>query len=173
MEHGTVISLTVNHHQPAWNPSACMLQAANAGSRASTNTVLNRNTAAATPIRRGGRISGLSSQRRRASSTLINGAGQRPATRPQRNRGSGRRVQFVSCYLLHHRPAIVVSATLHRCAGAAPLAFKLCRPLPVTGRWRSSTILRACLGPCLLHKKFCKIFQISRHIESLDVCMKY
>ena len=27
--------------------------------------------------------------------------------------------------------------------------------------------------PCLVPKKFCKIFQILRHIESLDVCMKY
>jgi len=26
---------------------------------------------------------------------------------------------------------------------------------------------------CLVPKKFCKIFQIHRHIESLDVCMKY
>ena len=30
-----------------------------------------------------------------------------------------------------------------------------------------------CLRPCLVPKKFCKIFQIPRHIESLDVCMKY
>ena len=29
------------------------------------------------------------------------------------------------------------------------------------------------LGPCLVSKKFCKIFQIPRHIESLYVCMKY
>jgi hypothetical protein len=28
-------------------------------------------------------------------------------------------------------------------------------------------------GPCLVSKKFCKIFQISRHIKSLDVYMKY
>jgi len=28
-------------------------------------------------------------------------------------------------------------------------------------------------GPCLVPKKFCKIFQIPRHIESLDTCMKY
>ena len=27
--------------------------------------------------------------------------------------------------------------------------------------------------PCLVPNKFCKIFQIFRHIESLDVCMKY
>ena len=27
--------------------------------------------------------------------------------------------------------------------------------------------------PCLVPKKFCKIFQIPRHIESLDVCMEY
>ena len=27
--------------------------------------------------------------------------------------------------------------------------------------------------PCLVLKKICKIFQIFRHIESLDVCMKY
>jgi len=27
--------------------------------------------------------------------------------------------------------------------------------------------------PCLVPQKFCKIFQIPRHIESLDVCMKY
>jgi len=30
-----------------------------------------------------------------------------------------------------------------------------------------------CLRPCLVPKKFCKIFQISSHIESLDTCMKY
>jgi len=29
------------------------------------------------------------------------------------------------------------------------------------------------LRPCLVPKKFCKIFQISCHIESLDTCMKY
>ena len=29
------------------------------------------------------------------------------------------------------------------------------------------------LGPCLVHKKFCKIFQILRHIKSLDACIKY
>jgi len=28
-------------------------------------------------------------------------------------------------------------------------------------------------GPCLVPKKFYKIFQISRHIESLDACMYY
>jgi hypothetical protein len=27
--------------------------------------------------------------------------------------------------------------------------------------------------PCLVPKKFCKIFQIPRHIESLDTCIKY
>jgi hypothetical protein len=29
------------------------------------------------------------------------------------------------------------------------------------------------LGPCLVPQKFYKIFQIPRHIESLDVCMEY
>jgi hypothetical protein len=29
------------------------------------------------------------------------------------------------------------------------------------------------LRPCLVPRKFCKIFQISRHIESLDTCMKH
>ena len=29
------------------------------------------------------------------------------------------------------------------------------------------------LGPCLLPKKFCKIFQIPRHIKSLDACIEY
>ena len=29
------------------------------------------------------------------------------------------------------------------------------------------------LRPCLVPQKFCKIFQIPRHIESLDVCMEY
>ena len=28
-------------------------------------------------------------------------------------------------------------------------------------------------GPCLVLQIFCKIFQILRHIESLDVCMKH
>ena len=27
--------------------------------------------------------------------------------------------------------------------------------------------------PCLVPRKFCKIFHIPRHIESLDACMKY
>jgi hypothetical protein len=27
--------------------------------------------------------------------------------------------------------------------------------------------------PCLVLKKICKIFQISRHIKSLDACIKY
>jgi hypothetical protein len=27
--------------------------------------------------------------------------------------------------------------------------------------------------PCLVSQKFCKIFQIPRHIESLNTCMKY
>jgi hypothetical protein len=30
-----------------------------------------------------------------------------------------------------------------------------------------------CLRPCLVSRKFCKIFQIPRHIESLDTCMKH
>ena len=29
------------------------------------------------------------------------------------------------------------------------------------------------LGPCLISRKFCKIFQIFRYIEYLDVCMEY
>jgi hypothetical protein len=29
------------------------------------------------------------------------------------------------------------------------------------------------LRPCLVPRKFCKIFQIPRHIESLDACMKH
>jgi len=29
------------------------------------------------------------------------------------------------------------------------------------------------IGPCLVSRKFCKIFQISRHIESLDTCIEY
>ena len=29
------------------------------------------------------------------------------------------------------------------------------------------------LRPCLVPEKFCKIFQILRHIESLGACMKY
>jgi len=29
------------------------------------------------------------------------------------------------------------------------------------------------LGPCLVPRKFYKIFHIPRHIESLDTCMKY
>ena len=29
------------------------------------------------------------------------------------------------------------------------------------------------LRPCLVPKKFYKIFQILRHIESLDACMEY
>jgi len=33
--------------------------------------------------------------------------------------------------------------------------------------------VRSLLRPCLVPKKFCKIFQIPRHIESLDTCMKY
>jgi len=28
-------------------------------------------------------------------------------------------------------------------------------------------------GPCLVPSKFCKIFYILRHIESLDACMEY
>jgi len=28
-------------------------------------------------------------------------------------------------------------------------------------------------GPCLVPKKFCRIFQIPRHIEYLDACMEY
>ena len=45
-----------------------------------------------------------------------------------------------------------------------------------SGKMRS---LAACLRiffflrPCLVPKKICKIFQIPRHIESLDACMKY
>ena len=29
------------------------------------------------------------------------------------------------------------------------------------------------LRPCLVPKKFCRVFQIPRHIESLDTCMEY
>ena len=29
------------------------------------------------------------------------------------------------------------------------------------------------VGPSLVPEKFCKIFQIPHHIESLDVCMEY
>ena len=31
----------------------------------------------------------------------------------------------------------------------------------------------AILRPCLVPNKFCKIFQIPRHIEYLDACMEY
>jgi len=37
-------------------------------------------------------------------------------------------------------------------------------------RWPLCSCL---LSPCLVFKKFYKIFQISRHIESLDACMEY
>jgi len=37
--------------------------------------------------------------------------------------------------------------------------------------WMNMT--QALFRPCLLPKKFCKIFQILRHIESLDACMEY
>jgi len=37
-------------------------------------------------------------------------------------------------------------------------------------RWRGG---RIAVRTCLVRRKFCKIFQISRHIESLDACMKY
>jgi len=41
-----------------------------------------------------------------------------------------------------------------------------------------TTMSGCCMGrgqfrPCLVPKKFCKIFQILRHIESLDACMEY
>ena len=39
-------------------------------------------------------------------------------------------------------------------------------PLPSAGT-------RPLFRPCLVPKRFCKIFQISRHIKSLDACMKY
>jgi hypothetical protein len=29
------------------------------------------------------------------------------------------------------------------------------------------------VGPCLVSRKFCKIFQILRYIEILDICMKH
>ena len=35
---------------------------------------------------------------------------------------------------------------------------------------RSSSL---CLQPCLVPKKFCKNFEILRHIESLDACIEY
>ena len=37
----------------------------------------------------------------------------------------------------------------------------------------NKAIILLLVGPCLVSKKFCKIFQIHHHIESLDVCMEY
>jgi hypothetical protein len=34
-------------------------------------------------------------------------------------------------------------------------------------------VINRLLRPCLVPRKFCKIFQILRHIESLDTCMEY
>jgi len=39
--------------------------------------------------------------------------------------------------------------------------------------WTGAAGAGPALGPCLVSKKFCKIFQILRHIKSLDTCMKY
>jgi len=39
--------------------------------------------------------------------------------------------------------------------------------------YRPSSLWIPFLRPCLLPKKICKIFQIPRHIKSLDACMKY
>ena len=37
----------------------------------------------------------------------------------------------------------------------------------------ASTYVSNLLRPCLVPEKFCKIFQIFRHIESLDTCIEY
>ena len=49
------------------------------------------------------------------------------------------------------------------------------RPKPTRGLLHMFFLLLLVYGirPCLVPKKFCKIFQIFRHIESLDVCMEY
>jgi hypothetical protein len=52
-------------------------------------------------------------------------------------------------------------------ASAMPSLSVVAGP-PDPGR-RPSSVLR----PCLVPEKFCKIFQISRGIESLDACMEY
>ena len=50
-----------------------------------------------------------------------------------------------------------------------------CRCLTITAAMvRVGVVLRAAaFGPCLLPRKFYKIFHILRHIESLDACMEY
>jgi len=41
------------------------------------------------------------------------------------------------------------------------------------GKWVNLVELGVSFGPCLVSRKFCKIFHIFCHIESLDACMKY
>jgi len=61
------------------------------------------------------------------------------------------------------------------------LFFFLCRGrrlaccrLPIPSLWvRCIYGLNFCGRPCLFSRKFCKIFHIPHHIESLDACMKY
>ena len=42
----------------------------------------------------------------------------------------------------------------------------------VTGNLENFLVFRV-NWPCLVPKKFCKIYQIPRHIKSLDTCMEY
>ena len=46
-------------------------------------------------------------------------------------------------------------------------------PWPITWSHITRTSPSIQTRPCLVTQKFCKNFQILRHIESLDVCMKY
>jgi len=57
---------------------------------------------------------------------------------------------------------------LHRVAVDLLNAHPAGRPLPTYIAWYLEYD-EALFGP----KKFCKIFQIPRHIESLDACIKY
>ena len=82
-----------------------------------------------------------------------------------------------------HRPVLFpvfpdpAPATVHEgnsgdsLAGRPAVGRQPGRPRVSDQAWENQKWQR--LRPCLVLRKFCKIFHISRHIESLDVCIKY
>jgi len=68
-------------------------------------------------------------------------------------------IDICFCFLLACRFRRMFPSFISPCGGGAEL--------------QAFSILVKEHKPCLVPKKFCKIFQIPRHIESLDTCMEY
>ena len=85
----------------------------------------------------------------------------------------GRRHLFSPLYLSGSTCSIPNPIT-HHSSAIHPQCHCLCHHLSANSCWTCYATAISCrFRPCLVPQKFCKIFQISRHIEFLNVCMEY